>query len=78
MKSSFRVGKYLISPLIRRDHHGRYMASVSIRSGSLSMTHDRLMRFTPFFDSADEAERFATAEALGYIEERGGSMPRFS
>lgn len=37
------------------------------------MTQDRLMRFTPIFDSSDEAARFATAQALDYIDSR--SLP---
>lgn len=31
------------------------------------MTQDRLMRFTPLFHSSDDAERYAIAEAMGYI-----------
>lgn len=55
MYPSIQVGKYLVSPLVRRDQAGRYIASVSIRSGHASMTQDRLMRFTPFFESAQAA-----------------------
>lgn len=40
---------------------------MSIRSGSGSMTHDRVMRFVPVFDSHDQATRFATAQALSWI-----------
>lgn len=43
------------------------MASVSIRSGRGSMTHDRVMRFVPVFASHDQAARFATAQALSWI-----------
>lgn len=46
---------------------GRYAASVSIRSGTGSMTHDRVMRFVPAFDSHDQATRFATEQALAWI-----------
>ncbi|CDM25238.1 hypothetical protein [Castellaniella defragrans] len=67
MYPSIQVGKYLVSPLVRRDHGGRYIASVSIRSGRASMTHDRLMRFTPLFESAQAAAEFAKAEAFSYI-----------
>lgn len=73
MHAPLQVGKYLVSPLVRRDPHGRFLASVSIRSGRSSMTQDRLMRFTPIFDSSDEAARFATAQALDYIDSR--SLP---
>ncbi len=43
------------------------MASVSIRSGRGSMTHDRVMRFVPEFDSQDQAARFAVEQALARI-----------
>lgn len=62
-----QIGKYLVSPLIRLADTGRYAASVSIRSGRGSMTHDRVMRFVPQFDSPDQASRFATAQALAWI-----------
>ncbi|GAA0229958.1 hypothetical protein GCM10009125_18690 [Castellaniella daejeonensis] len=67
MYPSIQVGKYLVSPLVRRDQGGRYVASVSIRSGHASMTQDRLMRFTPLFESAHAAVEFAKAEAFSYI-----------
>ena len=70
MYPSIQVGKYLVSPLVRRDTGGRYVASVSIRSGHASMTQDRLMRFTPRFDSAQAAVDFAKAEAFSYIRTR--------
>lgn len=70
MYPSIQVGKYLVSPLVRRDHAGRYIASVSIRSGHASMTQDRLMRFTPLFESAEAAVRFAKTEAFSYIRNR--------
>ena len=73
MYSPIQVGKYLVSPLIHRDRGGRYVASVSIRSGHDSMTQDRLMRFTPVFDSAQAAADFAKAEAFDYIRAR--TMP---
>ncbi|WP_308411256.1 hypothetical protein [Castellaniella caeni] len=70
MYPSIQVGKYLVSPLIRRDQAGQYIASVSIRSGHASMTQDRLMRFTPLFESAQAAVDFAKAEAFSYIRTR--------
>ena len=65
--SSFQVGKYLVSPLTRSTHCGRYAASVSIRSGRGSATSDRVLRFHPVFDSRDAAERYATAQGLAWI-----------
>ncbi|MGA0611554.1 hypothetical protein [Caldimonas sp. KR1-144] len=47
---------------------GRYVASVSIRSGRGSMTHDRVMRFVPVFETRDQAARFATRQAMAWIE----------
>ena len=78
MTKSLQVGKYLISPLIRRNHDGRYLASVSIRSGRSSMTHDRLMRFDNCFNSARDAERFAKTQAISYIKTREAPSIQFS
>jgi hypothetical protein len=67
------VGKYLVSPLAKPHGEGRYVASVSIRSGKGSATHDRVMRFSGLFDSAASAVQYATDHALGWIKER--SLP---
>jgi len=64
------VGKYLVSPLAKPQGEGRYVASVSIRSGKGSATHDRVMRFSGLFDSAASALQYATEQALGWIKER--------
>jgi len=32
------------------------------------MTHDRVLRFVPVFDSHDEAARFAVDQALAWID----------
>lgn len=56
--------------MTRREDGGRYTASVSIRSGRGSMTHDRVMRFVPVFASHEQAARFATAEAMSWIGTR--------
>jgi hypothetical protein len=64
------VGKYLVSPLAKPHGEGRYAASVSIRSGKGSATHDRVMRFSALFDSAASAVQYATEHALGWIKER--------
>lgn len=53
--------------MTRRDACGQYTAAVSIRSGRGSMTHDRVMRFEPHFDSQDQAARFATDRAMAWI-----------
>ena len=64
------VGKYLVSPLAKPQGEGRFAASVSIRSGSGSATHDRVMRFSNLFESAASALQYATEHALGWIKER--------
>ena len=64
------VGKYLVSPLAKPQGEGRFAASVSIRSGKGSATHDRVMRFSGLFDSAGSALHYATEHALGWINER--------
>ncbi len=64
------VGKYLVSPLAKKQGEGHYAASVSIRSGHGSATHDRVLRFSGFFDSAAAAVHYATEHALCWIQER--------
>ncbi|MHB1250232.1 MAG: hypothetical protein ACYCZL_12680 [Polaromonas sp.] len=64
------VGKYLVSPLAKQQGEGRYAASVSIRSGHGSGTHDRVLRFSRIFDSAAAALHYATEHAMGWIHER--------
>ena len=64
------VGKYLVSPLAKPQGEGRYAASVSIRSGRGSATHDRVMRFSELFDTASAAVHYATEHAMGWIHER--------
>jgi hypothetical protein len=53
--------------LTRPVEGGRYTAGVSIRSGAGSMTHDRVMRFVPLFDTHDQATRFAAEQALAWL-----------
>lgn len=68
---SLQVGKYLVSPLTRPVDGGRFSAVVSIRCGTGSMTHDRVMCFVPVFDTRDQAACFATAQALAWIGRSG-------
>ena len=62
-----QVGKYLVTPLTQRTHDGRFRAAVSIRSGRGSASHDRVMRFTPSFDSDLDASHYARAEGLAWL-----------
>ena len=68
--NNIAVGKYLVSPLAKPQGTGGYAASVSIRSGRGSATHDRVMRFSGLFDSAALALQYATDHALNWIQER--------
>ena len=70
LPTQMAVGKYLVSPLAKPQGEGRYAASVSIRSGKGSATHDRVMRFSVLFDSAASALHYATEHALWWIKER--------
>ena len=67
------VGKYLVSPLAKQQGEG-FAASVSIRSGRGSATHDRVLRFVPMFDTAAEAARYAATQGLAWIAR--AALPR--
>jgi len=69
------VGRYLVSPQAKAHDAGGFAASVSIRSGCGSATHDRVLRFTGLFDSAASALQYATEHALGWIQERTAPVP---
>jgi len=71
--NNIEVGKYLVSPLAKPQGEGRYAASVSIRSGRGSGTHDRVLRFSGLFDSAAAAVNYATEHAMRWINDR--SLP---
>lgn len=59
LQAPFSVGRYLLSPQARRHSPGQYQASISIRSGCGSATHDRIYRFVGVFRSAACALRYA-------------------
>jgi hypothetical protein len=61
--------------LTRPTDCGRHAASVSIRSGRGSATHDRVLRFVPMFDTAAEAARYAAMQGLAWIVARA-ALPR--
>jgi len=62
-----KVGKYLVSPLIRALENGWFSSSVSIRSGTGSGTTDRVLRLPRLFRSAQQAAEHARAEAAQWI-----------
>lgn len=68
--SPIAVGKYTVSPLAKAQRTGGFAASVSIRSGRGSATHDRVLRFAGLFDSAASALHYATEHAMCWIRER--------
>ena len=58
-KDNITVGKYLISPLPKQLDNGWWAASVSIRSGAGSGTHDRVLRLTRLFQGKLAAAEYA-------------------
>lgn len=64
---SIEVGKYLVSPMTKPHAEGGFAASVSIRSGRGMASHDRVMRFSPRFNSQRAALRYATVEGLAWV-----------
>lgn len=70
-----RVGKYRLSSLVRHDPLGVIRASVSIRSGHGSMTHDRVLRLARGFSCADDASRHALDEGLAWIRDTAAGCP---
>ena len=72
--TQIEVGKYLVSPIAKQQDDGGYAASVSIRSGRGSGTHDRVMRFTGIFDTAAAAVHYATEHAMRWIQERSRAV----
>ena len=72
--TQIEIGKYLVSPTAKAQGEGRFAASVSIRSGRGSGTHDRVLRFSGIFDSAAAAVHYATEHAMGWIRERSSPV----
>ncbi len=56
---SFDIGRYRVSPLSRRTDNGEYVASISLRSGFGSTSHDRVFRLLPLFPNEQAALDFA-------------------
>jgi hypothetical protein len=68
-EQTFPVGKYLVSPLTHLTDEGRYAASVSIRSGQGSGTHDRVFRFVARFGSREGAHRYAVEQGMRWAQQ---------
>ena len=69
--TSLEVGTYLISSLAKRLPDDRYAASVSIKSGRGSQTHDRVLRLPQVFDTHEAAATYALHQGLAWITGRG-------
>ena len=61
------VGKYLITPITRTATTGAYTASLSIRRGQGTQTHDRVYTFKPEFDNKDSALMYAAAQGRYWL-----------
>lgn len=68
LEQPFLVGKFLVSPFTRITDAGDYQASLSIRSGRGSATHDRVFRFLPRFTSPRAALDYATTEGRQMLQ----------
>jgi hypothetical protein len=63
----FSVGQFLITPLTRSVQTGRFLASLSIRRGTGSQTHDRVYTFKPEFPNQDSALTYAAAQGRYWL-----------
>ena len=63
----FAVGKYLITPITRAAKSGIYTASLSIRRGQGTQTHDRVYTFKPEFNNKDSALMYAAAQGRYWL-----------
>ena len=68
---SLDIGKFRISPFCNPLADGQFRASVSIRSGHGSATHDRVLRLLPHFNTELAATQFALREGLAWLAGRG-------
>jgi hypothetical protein len=64
---SFAVGKFLITPLTRAHTAGHHTASLSIRRGEGTQTHDRVYTFKPEFETQDSALMYAAAQGRYWL-----------
>ena len=63
---NIEVGRYVVSPMTQPRHGGGFDALVSIRSGQGMASVDRVMQFTPCFDSRRDAMRYAREQGLAW------------
>jgi hypothetical protein len=67
------IGKYRIAALPARLGVGQFCARVSIASGQGQASTDRVMRFTPVFQSHDAAAQYALEQGIGWAHSAIGS-----
>lgn len=67
MTQAFSVGKFLVSPLSRITESGDYTASISIRSGRGTGTHDRIFRLVPRFPTSQGALAYAASQGRALV-----------
>jgi hypothetical protein len=65
--TAFTAGKFLITPLTRTCHNGRFIASLSVRRGKGSQTHDKVYSFHPEFESAESALTYAAVQGRYWL-----------
>lgn len=63
----FSDGPFRITPLTRRHPAGHHTASLSIRRGTGSQTHDRVYTFKPEFPSPDCALSYAALQGRNWL-----------
>ncbi len=69
-EKSYSVGKYLVSPSSQITESGAFTASLSIRSGRGSGTHDRVFRFIPTFSTREGALTYAATEGRSLLRQQ--------
>jgi hypothetical protein len=76
---SIRVGRYRLSPMSQPQADGGFAASLSIRSGQGSGTHDRIYFYAPCFATEADAMHYAEAQSREWFahlaDERGDTTP---
>jgi hypothetical protein len=68
LSSSQIIGRYALTPTAEMTASGSYTATLSIRSGKGSSSHDRVFRFIPLF--------LTSAAAICFAIEQGKSYPQ--
>jgi hypothetical protein len=65
--SSISAGKFLLTPMTRPHAAGHHTASLSIRRGKGSQTHDHIYTFKPAFRTQDSALMYAAARGCYWL-----------